>query len=297
MGAADVIPGVSGGTIAFISGIYEELLASIKSINISNLKLLLQRGGIPKFWKSINGTFLASLFSGILLSIFTLASAMQYLLKEHPIWVWSFFFGLIVSSSWLVVKKIKAMTMGVGLAIAVGIVVAYFITVASPAETPSSYWFIFLSGAIAICAMILPGISGSFILVLLSKYSFVLGAVSTLNVPILATFAGGALVGIVAFSNVLTWLLRRYHDITVGLLAGFMVGALNKVWPWKQVVQTTIDGQGNLVAAVERSVHPATFEAATGMSPMVGSALFFMVAGMLLIITVEAIAQRLSRIN
>ena len=229
MGAADVIPGVSGGTIAFISGIYEELLSSIKSINLENFRQIFRRGGLSLFWKAINGYFLLSVFTGILISIFSLASLLQHLLKLYPILVWSFFFGLILSSSWIVAKKIKKKTVGGGISFILGVAAAFYITMATPTQTPNGYWFVFLSGAIAICAMILPGISGSFILLLLGKYFFVLSAVTSFNIPVLGVFAAGALVGIISFSNLLTWLLRKYHDVTIGILAGFMIGSLNKL--------------------------------------------------------------------
>lgn len=297
MGAADVIPGVSGGTIAFISGIYEELLSSIKSINFESIKLIFQRGGIAKFWKTINGNFLLAVFGGILISVFSLASLLQHLLKVYPILVWSFFFGLILSSSWIVAKKIRNKNIWVLISFLVGAIAAYYITVATPAQTIDAYWFIFLSGAIAICAMILPGISGSFILLLLGKYFYVLNAVSTFNVVILGLFAAGALVGIISFSNLLTWLLKKYHDITIGVLAGFMIGSLNKLWPWKVVTENYIDRHGAVVPLLEKNVLPSAFENATGSSAMVGWAATFMVAGIMIITVIEIIAGRLSKSN
>ena len=210
MGAADVVPGVSGGTIAFIVGIYEELIDSIKSINGASLKLLFT-GKIAAFWKAINANFLLSIIAGIGISIFSLAKIITWLLTDHPILVWSFFFGLVLASTWFVSKDIKKWDWKTILSYIIGIVIAFYITVATPAETPSNLFFIFLCGAIAICAMILPGISGSFILVLLGKYFYIMEAVKTFNIPVMLVFICGAAIGITSFSRVLSFALRRFH--------------------------------------------------------------------------------------
>ena len=286
MGAADVVPGVSGGTIAFITGIYEELINSIKSVNFSSLKLLFQ-GKIKDFWNAVNGTFLLSLLSGIFISVLSLAKLLKFLLENYPVLIWSFFFGLIVASAILVAKSIKKWDVGTIVAGIAGIIIAYWITVISPAEANTSYPFIFMSGAIAICAMILPGISGSFILVLLGMYKFILGAVSDLKITVILTFLAGAGIGIVAFSNVLSWLLRKYHNLTIALLAGFMVGSLNKVWPWKQVTETFVDRHGEIRPLVEVNVLPGTFAEITGQSSMLGAAIVLAVVGFVFIWIVE----------
>jgi putative membrane protein len=232
MGAVDVVPGVSGGTIALIVGIYEELLDSIKSINGNSLKLFFT-GKIVAFWKAINGNFLLTLISGITISIFSLAKLITYLLETQPVLIWSFFFGLVLASVLFVAKEIKKWDWKTILGFIIGVIVAFYITVATPAETPNELWFIFLCGAIAICAMILPGISGSFVLVLLGKYDYVMKAVTNLDIVIIFVFICGAAIGITSFSRLLSYLLRRFHDITIAVLAGFMLGSLNKVWPWK----------------------------------------------------------------
>jgi putative membrane protein len=232
MGAVDVVPGVSGGTIALIVGIYEELLDSIKSINGNSLKLLFT-GKIAAFWKAVNGNFLLALISGIAFSIFSLAKVITWLLETQPVLVWSFFFGLVLASILFVSKDINKWDWKTILSFIIGTVIAFYITVATPAETPNGLWFIFLCGAIAICAMILPGISGSFVLVLLGKYFYVMEAVKNLNIVIIFVFICGAATGITSFSRLLSYLLRRFHDITLAALAGFMLGSLNKVWPWK----------------------------------------------------------------
>lgn len=255
MGAADVVPGVSGGTIAFIVGIYEELIDSIKSINGETLKQLFT-GKVASFWKGINANFLLSIVAGIGISIFSLAKIITYLLVHHPILVWSFFFGLVLASTWFVSKDIKSWNWKSVVSFIAGAIIAFYITVATPAETPTHLLFIFLCGAIAICAMILPGISGSFILVLLGKYFYIMEAVKTFNIPVMLVFMGGAAIGITTFSRILSFALRKFHDVTIAVLAGFMLGSLNKVWPWKETIETYIDSHGIAKPLVEANIAP-----------------------------------------
>jgi len=294
MGAADVVPGVSGGTIAFITGIYQELIDSIKSINLKSLKLLLT-GRIKDFWEAINGTFLISLIIGIGISVLSLAKGLKYLLENHPILVWSFFFGLIVASAIYVAKEIKGWNIGTIISMLVGAVIAYFITVITPAEANSSYPFIFLSGAIAICAMILPGISGSFILVLLGMYKYILDSISSFNLPVVGVFLVGAAVGIVSFSNVLSWLLKKYYNLTIAMLAGFMIGSLNKVWPWKEVVETFVDRHGEVKPLIEQNVLPGSYFELTGHNAQMGLAIGLAIAGFALIFVVEGVSKSLQK--
>lgn len=270
MGAADVVPGVSGGTIAFIVGIYDELINSIKSINGKSLKLFFT-GKFAAFWKMINGSFLFSILLGIGISVFSLAKIITWLLVEHPILVWSFFFGLVLASTWFVAKDIKGWNWKTILGFVVGVVVAFYITVATPAETPSYLWFIFLCGAIAICAMILPGISGSFILVLLGKYFFIMDAVKTLDLVIIVVFGAGAVVGITSFSRVLSYALKHVRNITLAVLSGFMLGSLNKVWPWKEQITTVVDGHDLMI---ENNILPNQYIVEAVVLMLVG---FFMV--------------------
>lgn len=267
MGAADVVPGVSGGTIAFIVGIYDELINSIKSINAHSLKLLFT-GKIVSFWKAINGSFLFSILLGIGISVFSLAKLITWLLEAHPIMVWAFFFGLVLASTWFVSKDIKEWNVKTITSFIVGAAVAYYITVATPAETPTNLLFIFLCGAIAICAMILPGISGSFILVLLGKYFYIMDAVKELKIGILLVFAAGALIGITSFSRVLSFALARFRNSTLALLTGFMLGSLNKVWPWKEKIM--MDGGFEL----EKNIMPNAFLAEAIVLAIIG---FFLV--------------------
>lgn len=255
MGAADVVPGVSGGTIAFIVGIYQELLDSIKSISKNSLKLLFT-GKFAAFWKEINGNFLLSIVTGICISVFSLAKIITFLLVTHPILVWSFFFGLVLASTWFVSKDIKQWNWKTILSYIIGIAAAYYITISTPTETPDNLLFVFLCGAIAICAMILPGISGSFILVLLGKYFYIMEAVKSLNILVILVFTGGAFLGITTFSRVLSFALRRFHDITIAVLAGFMLGSLNKVWPWKKTIETYLDSHGVTKPLIETNILP-----------------------------------------
>ncbi|MBP3549640.1 MAG: DUF368 domain-containing protein [Rikenellaceae bacterium] len=289
MGMADVVPGVSGGTIAFISGIYEELLGSIKSIDLEAIKMLFT-GKFRALWKKINGNFLFSLIAGIGVAILSMARVMTYMLENHPIITWSFFFGLIIASALMVAREVKHWSVASIITMIVGIVVSYWITVVSPATTPNDWWFVMLSGAIAICAMILPGISGAFILLLMGKYAYIMEAVTELNIGVLALFAVGAVAGIVSFSHVLSWLLAKWHDATVTLLMGFMIGSLNKVWPWKQTLETYLDSHGVEQPLVQANVSPAQFEVLGGESHLV-LAIVSCVLGFALIYIIELIGK------
>ncbi|MCC8172957.1 MAG: DUF368 domain-containing protein [Odoribacter sp.] len=291
MGAADVVPGVSGGTIAFITGIYAELLNSIKSIDLTALKLLGQLR-FKEFWRKINGSFLISVVGGIAISIFSLAKLMTYLLHNYPIATWAFFFGLIIASCFLVSKEVKAWNINTIIALLFGAAAAYTITVLNPAVTPHTWWFIILSGAIAVCAMVLPGISGAFILVLLGQYVFILGAVSELNIQVILLFIVGAIIGIISFSHLLSWLLKTYPNMTIALLTGFMIGSLNKVWPWKNVDGYAI-AEGGEMLEIEKNVLPANFEG----NPHVLEAIIMCFVGFFLIWGIEYAAGKLKKIT
>lgn len=290
MGMADVVPGVSGGTIAFISGIYEELLASIKSIDIEAVKLLFT-GQFRALWKKINGNFLFSLIAGIGVAILSMARVMTYMLENHPIITWSFFFGLIIASALMVAREVKHWSVAPIVTMVIGAALSYWITVVSPATTPNDWWFVMLSGAIAICAMILPGISGAFILLLMGKYMFIMEAVTQMNLGVIALFAVGAVVGIVSFSHVLSWLLAKWHDATVTMLMGFMIGSLNKVWPWKQTLETYLDSHGVEQPLVQANVSPVQFEALGNESYLV-LAIVSCIAGFALIYIIELVGKR-----
>lgn len=291
MGAADVVPGVSGGTIAFITGIYEELLGSIAKIDLDALRLLLKLQ-FKAFWERINGTFLLVLVSGILISIISLARIVTYLLEYHPIPIWSFFFGLILISSFLVIKEIKEWSWKVVLAFVIGTVVAFYITIASPTQTSNELWFVFISGAIAICAMILPGVSGSFILLLLGKYAYIFTAIKELNITVILTFGIGCIVGILSFSRAVSWLLKNYYNVVIGVLAGFMIGSLNKIWPWKITTSYRMNSEGVQVPFMEKNVTPTQFVEVTGNDPQVLYAVLLALVGVVLVIVIEKIGSR-----
>lgn len=290
MGAADVVPGVSGGTIAFITGIYEELIESIKSIDLEAVKLLF-RLKTAAFWRKINGNFLVSVLCGIGISIFSLARLMTYLLAHHPIEIWSFFFGLIIASSFLVSKEIRKWDIFTVISLLAGGVIAYTITVLSPASTPQTWWFILISGAVAICAMILPGISGAFILLLMGQYAYLMAAVSNLDLGIIGIFAIGAVIGIISFSHLLSWLLKNYHSLTIALLTGFMLGSLNKVWPWKITLESYVDRHGIEQVLTEKNVSPANFEG----DPLIVHAVIMCLIGFFLIWSVEKAGKSLKK--
>jgi putative membrane protein len=291
MGAADVIPGVSGGTIAFVSGIYEELIGSIKSINFKSLKLLFT-AQFSSFFAAINGWFLLAVFGGIAISIFSLAQLMKWLLTNHPIPVWSFFFGLILVSAFYVLRSAGRLRTASWISLLAGAAIAWIITTISPANTPDTWWFIFIAGSIGICAMILPGISGAFILLLLGKYLFMITAISELDIPVILIFIAGAATGLILFSNLLSWLLKNCRTVTISLLSGFMIGSLNKVWPWKLTISSITGSHGELVPLIERNVLPAVYSAETGNGSSLALALALFVSGILILVVLETVGKR-----
>ncbi len=290
MGAADVVPGVSGGTIAFISGIYEELIESIRSIPEAVKTLFTQ--GIKAAWTKANANFLIVLLAGIGSAVVTLAGLISTLIKEEPVPVWSFFFGLIVASTWFVGKSIKKIDFPAVMLFLGASALAYYITIASPSETPENYAFIFLSGVIAICAMILPGISGSFILLLLGKYLFIMGSLKSLDIPVILVFASGCLIGLLSFARVVSFMFKRFHNATLAVLTGFMLGSLNKVWPWKNVLEYRTNSHGEKVAFIEESVLPNTYADITGSDPQLLAAIGLAAFGFILVFAIEMIAKR-----
>ncbi|MEE1962846.1 DUF368 domain-containing protein [Allomuricauda taeanensis] len=258
MGAADVVPGVSGGTIAFISGIYEELITSINNIDLSLISVL-RKEGVKAFWNKINGNFLLALFAGIFISVLSLAKFLSWLLENEPVLLWSFFFGLVVASVFFVGKEIQKWNLGTVTVFVLGAVVAYFITELPVSENTDSLPYLFMSGALAVCAMILPGISGAFILVLLGSYKTILDAVHERDIKIVFTVALGAIVGLLSFARLLKWMFSNYKNSTLALLTGFILGSLNKIWPWKKVLQTRTFGEKTIVVD-DINVLPGAFE-------------------------------------
>ena len=260
MGAADVVPGVSGGTIAFISGIYEELLNSISSFNFSLINVF-KNEGFKSVWIKVNGNFLVSLFVGILISVLSLAKLIESMLENHPIVIWSFFFGLVLASIIYIGKQITKWTKGSVLCLILGAILAFYITTLNPmVSANSSPWFLFLAGMIAICAMILPGISGAFILVLLGAYKPVLNALNTKDFVSIIIFLVGAVLGLLSFSRILKWLFSTYKNYTLATLTGFIIGSLNKIWPWKETISWRINSKGIEVPFNTASVSPFSFE-------------------------------------
>ena len=258
MGAADVVPGVSGGTMAFILGIYEELLEAIRSFDLEFLKLLLQFK-VKDAWNRTSWRFLTALLLGILLAVFSLARILSWLLQNRPVLIWSFFFGLVLASVYTVGRHLQKWNAAITVWMFLGTVGSYFLVGLVPLKTPDSPWFLLLSGAVAICAMILPGISGSFILVLLGKYAYLLEAVNNRDFFPLILAAAGAVFGLISFVRCLNWLLKRYHDLTLAVLTGLMLGALRKVWPWKKTLETMIDSHGNVLIISQSNTLPAAW--------------------------------------
>ena len=288
MGAADVVPGVSGGTIAFISGIYEELLSSISNVNFDLFKTL-KKEGFKEAWKQLNGNFLLALFIGIFISIISLAKVIKYLLENEPIFLWSFFFGLVLASVIYIAKQITKWNFIAVLVLILGAFVAYYITTLNPlvSESSSSLYILF-AGAIAICAMILPGISGSFILVLLGAYKPVLDAVNDKDFKTILTFMVGAIVGLLSFSKVLKWLFANYKNYTLAVLTGFIIGSLNKIWPWKETLTWRTNSHGIKVPFNQQSVSPFAFEGDAQLT----FAIIFAIIGFTLILLMEKLAVK-----
>ncbi|MDC0380432.1 DUF368 domain-containing protein [Flavobacteriaceae bacterium] len=287
MGAADLVPGVSGGTIAFISGIYEELISSLNAINLSLIKTI-KTEGLKSFWKKINGSFLVAILLGIAVSILSLSKLITWLLHEKPILVWAFFFGLVLASILFVTKKINQWKLGEFLGLIMGTLFAYQLTKIGAMGRSESMLYLFISGAIAICAMILPGISGAFILVILGSYNTVLQAINEKSIGKLLVFIAGAIVGILSFSKLLKWLFNNYKSITLAVLTGFMVGALAKIWPWKRALSFRLNSKGINVPLNEECVSPLSFDG----NPQILSAFTLMVFGFLMILVLEKIGSK-----
>lgn len=285
MGAADVVPGVSGGTMAFILGIYEELLESVKSFNF----LFLKRIGafkLRKAFRSVSWRFLIALAIGIGTAILSLARLLAWLLQNQPVMIWSFFFGLILASVFVILGKLKRWTWPVGITFIVGTLFTFCLVGMVPLETPQAPWFLFICGAVAICAMILPGISGSLILVLMGKYEFILLALNNRDMITLLPVILGAAAGLLSFVRLLSWFLRKYRDLTIAFLSGLMVGSLRKVWPWKTTLQEFIDSHGNSIPTDQANTLPLAWNSELAAS------LFLIGIGFILIITLNILASR-----
>lgn len=288
MGAADVVPGVSGGTIAFITGIYEELIESLNNINLGALKVLTKEG-IKPFWKHINGTFFVFLFGGIAVSFLSLLKIVLYLLENESVMLWSFFFGLIVASVWLIGKSIKKWNASVVLSLVIGTGIAFYISTIQTVAQGTENWYIVLSGAIAICAMILPGVSGSFILVLLGTYKYIFTGLREMDFTIIGLFAIGCIIGLMSFARLLKVLFSNFKEVTVAVLTGFMIGSLYKVWPWKNpfgpVILEHTDGKKDYMMA---NVLPADFSGDAQLWMAIGCAIL----GVAVIVVLERFSPK-----
>lgn len=286
MGAADVVPGVSGGTIAFITGIYEELIKSISNIG-PQLLVNFKKQGFTATWKKANANFLLSLFIGIAISIFSLMRITNHLLETYPILVWSFFFGLVLASVFYVGKQIKRWKLKQILAVSLGFGIAVIISLLSPSQESNSLIYLFFAGSIAICAMILPGISGAFILVLLGAYKNISEAVSNFDLKVIASVGLGALFGLLTFSRILKWLFRHYQTTTLALLTGFIAGSLFKIWPWKITTEKMVVKDKEIELA-HQLVLPQHYEGEAFFIP----GLFLMFIGVLVILLLEYFGQK-----
>ncbi|WCO00753.1 DUF368 domain-containing protein [Psychroserpens ponticola] len=301
MGAADVVPGVSGGTIAFISGIYEELIESIDNINLGVFNIW-KKEGLKTAWKSINGSFLLALFSGIAISILSLAKLIKWLLHNEPILLWAFFFGLVLASILYIGKQIKTWSPKIIIAIILTTILSYYITLAEPFASPDSPFYLLFCGFIAIIAMILPGVSGAFILLILGAYET---AINTVNNLIEGVSTGnwdvlkdallnffmlglGAIIGLKVFSKVLNWMFKHQKNLTLAILTGFMIGSLNKIWPWKNVLKTRINSEGLEVTVLDESILPTSY---SGDSQIL-LAIVFIVIGFATILILESLGNK-----
>lgn len=291
MGAADAVPGVSGGTVAFITGIYEELINSLKQFGLEAIKILFSQG-IGAAWKHVNGSFLLALITGIIVSLASIARVVLYWLDNYPELLWSFFFGLILASVWSLCRHIERWESHIITAFFSGAVLAYLITTISPASVEASALTIFLSGMVAICAMILPGISGSFILLLMGMYTPILMAVKNFELFTLGLFGAGCAIGLLSFSHVLSWMFSSFKTTTLALLGGFMLGSLNKVWPWKYTTSYSIDRHGKEIPLVQENILPNTFESMTGEPSSILMAMVLMVVGAGIVFLIEKMGRR-----
>jgi putative membrane protein len=314
MGAADVVPGVSGGTIAFITGIYEELLETISNLNFGLLKTW-KNDGFKAMWTAGNFNFLLALFTGILISIASLAIFIEFLLATYPIQLWAFFFGLILASIWLVGRTVEKWNLKNVLGLIGGTLLAYYITTMAPSAESSNLLYILLCGSIAICAMILPGISGSFILILLGAYTIVLGAVSGIlkaikasdwtavmdNGAIIAVFAAGCLIGLISFAKLLNWLFKKSQNLIIAILTGFLIGSLNKIWPWKETISYFVKHKGEvneeLVPLVQKNISPAQYNELMQEPSHIAAAIVFALLGLTLIVAIDQLGKRFAKVK
>lgn len=286
MGAADAVPGVSGGTVAFITGIYERLLTAIRSIHPGQINVWRQQG-FKAFWSSIDGYFLLSLLGGVLSSLLLLAHLIGYLLSHHPLLLSGFFFGLITASVVVIYRQISRHSVSVTLGLLAGMIMMTLVGQLVPDLSITDPFQVFIAGSIAICAMILPGISGSFLLLVMGMYSGIIGAVRTLDFATLAWFAGGCVVGLLSFSHFLGWLFQRFRNMTLAVLTGVLIGSLQQIWPWKQMISYKLNSHGEAVPIVQENLLPEGFELITGADAQLVPVIILMIAGFMLVVAFE----------
>ena len=291
MGAADVVPGVSGGTIAFITGIYDRLLNALKSVNPTLLRTLRQKG-VADAWQQVDGTFLVCVFGGVLISILSFAHVITYFLANYPEMLWAFFFGLILISGVFMIRQVHHWSLPAMALLLVGAGVAYAVDSLAPISLDPEPVTLFLAGAVAICAMILPGISGSFILLMMGLYGPVIDAVKNLDISVLLIFGVGCIGGLLSFSHVLSWLLKKHRDQTLAFLTGLMLGALGKVWPWKETLETRINSAGEQVPLIQANVSPMEYELITGQPAYLYESVSLMLFAVALVMLIESRGSR-----
>ena len=287
MGAADIVPGVSGGTVAFITGIYDQLLDSLRAVDLAFLAKL-SRLDITGAWQHINGRFLLALLLGIATSIFSLAQLVSWVLEHHPVPLWAFFFGLILASAAVLLREVDNWSAPKVLCLLSAGAVAVCIALSPVMSLEMGLAGVFLAGFLAVCAMILPGISGSFILVLLGMYSTTLVALKSLDLVFILVFVIGAGCGLLCFSRLLHWLLQRFHQGTMAVLTGFLFGSLLVVWPWKRVLEWVEGSHGQLKPAQQFPVSPLDYQVYTGQDPQLWFCLSLMIAGFAVVWLIHA---------
>ena len=290
MGAADVVPGVSGGTVAFITGIYDELLNSIKAVN-PKTALILFKQGPQAFWQAVNGNFLLSLLCGIVVSFLSLARLISWLMQTQPLLLWSFFFGLVAASAVYIAKDLNFKSISQWLFLILGFAIAFAVTSSVPMHVEATPLKIFLAGSVAICAMILPGISGSFILLLLGMYGAILTAVKDFDLQVISLFIAGCLCGLLSFVHVLSWLFKRFRAMTIALLTGFLLGSLNALWPWKNTVTFYISSKGIKKPLLQENVLPNQFFLLSEQDPQLLLCILLSLVGILLVLGLERFSR------
>jgi len=291
MGTAEIVPGVSGGTIAFISGIYERLVNALKSFT-PGLFFIWRDRGLQGLWQTIDARFLLALFGTMGMTVFALASGVRYLLDNEPVLIWSFFFGLVIASAWVVGREISRIGIDLLLAGATGLIIGLLITTMLPVNLPAAPWTLFLGGALAVCAWILPGLSGSFILLILGLYTYVIDALGRFDMIDLGALAAGCAVGLVSFSRLLSRLFRYYRDETLAVLTGFMLGSLTKLWPWKQTLSYQIRADGSQIPLLQEPILPSVYVNITGAEADIGPAVATGVSGLVMVLVINWLATR-----